>query len=187
MLERSVTLSMPKTVGTVGAWEQCPLTLAITGFLCTHQGNVGMGNSGNSPRPIGVVPTVPTLFPLLRSVSGNGATPCCIRSTVICNGLVPTVPTIYHSSGGGAHEVDAASAAVGDYLRLLPGRDLSSSALPHRSLRRLSQDGVEGYQETFGSCLDMLNHGALCACQVERLPQKRADTITTEELIYAQA
>ena len=40
--------SFKKVVGTVGTREQCPLTRAMTGFLCSHQGHKVVGTGGNN-------------------------------------------------------------------------------------------------------------------------------------------
>ncbi len=96
-----------KTVGTVGMGEQCPLTRAITGFVCTHNPINVLGTGGNNFNIRPSVPIVPTLYPLKISMCGNSFPHATQGLLVHWVALFPLYPPLYlfltrtHAQGGG--------------------------------------------------------------------------------------
>ncbi len=95
MLIGSHTLYMKKMVGTVGTREHCPLTRPLLGFSVPTKVRMSWEQVGTTPIHGLFVPTVPTLFPLSRWLSGNSSIPWYIRLTGSLGSVVPTVPTIF--------------------------------------------------------------------------------------------
>lgn len=87
------SIYLKKTVGMVGTWEQCPLTLAATEFVCTHHTVNVLGTGGNNFGIWPSVPIVPTLYPLKINMCGNSDPPYHTRLTGSLGTLVPAVPT----------------------------------------------------------------------------------------------
>lgn len=73
--------------------EQCPLTRAVAGFVCTHNLTDVLGTGGNDFNTWSSVPIVPTLYPLQIVMCGNSPISCHIRLSSPLSCLVPTVPT----------------------------------------------------------------------------------------------
>ena len=90
------SIYLKKTVGMVGTWEQCPLTLAATEFVCTHHTVNVLGTGGNNFSiwpSVPIVPIVPTLYPLKINMCGNSDPPYHTRLTGSLGTIVPAVPT----------------------------------------------------------------------------------------------
>lgn len=101
----------------VGTWEQCPLTLAATEFVCTHNTVNVLGTGGNNFSIWPSVPIVPTLYPLKINMCGNSVPPNHTRLTGSLGTIVPAVPTtatlfFMHTHKVGAKGLNTAAISI---------------------------------------------------------------------------